>query len=52
MTGRNPELKIVSIGSDIKYPRSPWEHVYIKSVSVPWMILKAVAQEMGSESDS
>jgi di/tripeptidase len=49
LTGRDPELKAVSIGPDIKYPHSPGEHVYIKSVGVLWMVLKAVAQEMGSE---
>lgn len=52
LTGRDPELKAVSIGPDIKYPHSPGEHVYIKSVGVLWRVLKAVAQEMGGESAS
>ena len=52
LTGRDPELKAVSIGPDIKYPHSPGEHVYIKSIGVLWEVLKVVAQEMGSESAS
>jgi dipeptidase D len=49
LTGRDPELKAVSIGPDIKYSHSPGEHVYIKSVGVLGEVLKALAQEMGSE---
>jgi dipeptidase D len=44
--GLDPELQIVSIGSEIKDAHSPQERVYISSVSLIWRIVKSVLSSM------
>jgi len=45
----DPDLKIVSIGPDIRHPHSPQELVDIESVGVLWEVVKRVAEDLVNE---
>jgi dipeptidase D len=45
----DPELKIVSLGPDLRHPHSPLEEVNIESVGVLWEVVKTVARDLVKE---